>query len=113
MNIPSNVKLKNTDLRHFYKKSLRGWLPDETISKKKHGFGLPFGIWLNEHAPLRELSTQSLEDHKARNIVRPAFIQQTLSQHSNVHAAYYGELVWILMMLELWFQQHAPDFAVH
>jgi Asparagine synthase len=24
---------------------LRGFLPDEIITKKKQGFGLPFGVW--------------------------------------------------------------------
>jgi len=37
------LKLKGTRLRYFFKEALRGFLPDEIITKSKHGFGLPFG----------------------------------------------------------------------
>jgi asparagine synthase (glutamine-hydrolysing) len=28
------------------------------------------------------------------------------------HPGYYGEMVWILMMLEQWFRHHAPDYKL-
>ncbi|MEZ0153096.1 MAG: asparagine synthetase B, partial [Candidatus Reddybacter sp.] len=37
--IPGQWKMKGKNLRHFYKKALHNWLPDETINKKKQGFG--------------------------------------------------------------------------
>ena len=42
-------------------------------------------------------------------IVRPDFIDQLLTTHVADHPAYYGTMVWILMMLEQWFQQHQPQ----
>jgi asparagine synthase (glutamine-hydrolysing) len=37
------LKLKGTKLRYFFKEALRDFLPNEIITKQKHGFGLPFG----------------------------------------------------------------------
>jgi asparagine synthase (glutamine-hydrolysing) len=100
------LKLKGTKLRYFFKEALRGTLlPDEIINKKKHGFGLPFGVWLKEHKPLRDLAADSLSDLKSRNIVRGEFIDNLIGAHFDEHAGYHGTMVWVLMMLEQWFKQ--------
>ncbi|MDP1652013.1 MAG: asparagine synthase-related protein [Rhodocyclaceae bacterium] len=100
------MKLKGTKLRYFFKEALRDFLPNEIITKEKHGFGLPVGAWLQSHPPLRELAGDSLQRLKQRNIVRPEFIDSLFSDHLQSHAGYYGTMIWILMMLELWFEKH-------
>ncbi|PKO45812.1 MAG: asparagine synthase [Betaproteobacteria bacterium HGW-Betaproteobacteria-4] len=55
MRLPVDYKLKGTKLRWFFKEALRGFLPDEVLTKKKQGFGLPFGVWATRHEPLRKL----------------------------------------------------------
>jgi asparagine synthase (glutamine-hydrolysing) len=100
-------KLRGTHLRYFFKKALADFLPAETIAKEKHGFGLPVGAWLRSHGELRALAADNLGTLRGRGIVRGDFIDRLLDEHLAVHAAYYGTMVWVLMMLELWFQQHA------
>ncbi|MDF1530415.1 MAG: asparagine synthase C-terminal domain-containing protein, partial [Sedimenticola sp.] len=104
--IPDNWKIKGRKLRHFYKESLRGWLPDQTISKKKQGFGLPFGVWMRTHKQLQELAYDNLSELKKRDYFNKQFIDQVIKLHREGHASYYGELVWILTVLELWLQSH-------
>jgi asparagine synthase (glutamine-hydrolysing) len=99
-------KLNGTQLRWFFKEALRGFLPDAIINKQKHGFGLPFGVWLQHHKPLQQLAADSLTDLKARKIVRAEFIDQLVGQHLAEHAGYHGTMVWVLMMLEQWYKQH-------
>jgi asparagine synthase (glutamine-hydrolysing) len=98
-------KLNGTQLRYFFKEALRGFLPNEIITKQKHGFGLPFGVWLQDHKPLQQLATDSLTDLKARKIVRADFIDTLVGQHLSEHAGYHGTMVWVLMMMEQWFKQ--------
>ncbi|MBB3117078.1 asparagine synthetase B family protein [Pseudoduganella violacea] len=98
-------KLNGTQLRWFFKEALRGFLPDAIITKQKHGFGLPFGVWLQQHKPLQQLASDSLTDLKKRKIVRGEFIEQLVGQHLSEHAGYHGTMVWVLMMLEQWFRQ--------
>lgn len=116
--IPSHWKLKNSlldrnsGLRHFYKQALSGWLPQETINKRKQGFGLPFGVWMRTHKPLQDLAYDSLNNLKRHHIFRPEFINNAIKLHREGHAAYYGELVWVLMVLELWLSQHQQTSAM-
>jgi asparagine synthase (glutamine-hydrolysing) len=112
MRLPTSYKLRGLTLRWFFKEALRGFLPDEIIAKRKHGFGLPFGVWAVTHAPLNRLATNSLRSLAARGLVRPAFIQDLLTTRLAQHPRYYGEMVWIMMMLEHWLQAHAPHLQV-
>ena len=102
--IPSNLKLKGQKLRWFYKQAFTDFLPEQIINKSKHGFGLPFGIWLKDYQPLKELAYDSINSLKKRAYFKSEFLDHTIEMHQSIHAAYYGELIWILMMLELWFQ---------
>lgn len=102
--IPSKDKLRGSNLRWFYKQASQGFLPRSILEKKKHGFGLPFGIWMQNHQPLQDLALDSLSRIKTRGFIRPQFIDELLRLHRDKHAAYYGELVWVLMMLDLWLE---------
>lgn len=112
MRLPAEYKLKGLKLRWFFKEALRGFLPDEIITKKKQGFGLPFGVWVTQHQGLKRLAVDSLNSFAQRGIVRPEFIKPLLETHLAAHPGYYGEMVWILMMLEQWLRQHAPDYSL-
>ena len=104
--LPPDLKLRGTRLRYFFKEALRGFLPDEIIAKQKHGFGLPAGPWLATYEPLRALSRDALAGLDSRRIFRRGFLDSLLDTQLHEHAGYYGTMVWVLMMLELWFREH-------
>ncbi len=112
LGLPSHYKLKGMKLRWFFKEALRGFLPDEIITKKKHGFGLPFGVWANSHAGLQTLARDSLRGFAERGVMKPEFVRTLLEVHLPAHPGYYGEMVWILMMLEQWLRHHAPHWKL-
>ncbi|MCV2355496.1 asparagine synthase C-terminal domain-containing protein [Paucibacter sp. B2R-40] len=112
LQLPDAYKLKGLKLRWFFKEALRGFLPDEILVKKKQGFGLPFGVWLGKNPSLFELARDSLHTLSERGIVRPDFIKALMTQKLREHPAYYGEKVWILMMLENWLRAHAPAYKI-
>ena len=112
MRLPIDYKLRGVKLRWFFKEALRGFLPDDIINKKKQGFGLPFGPWAVKDAALNKLATDTLYSLAGRGVVQPGFIQSLLSQRLQEHPGYYGEMVWILMMLEQWLQHHAPGYRL-
>ncbi|MDH3592697.1 MAG: asparagine synthase C-terminal domain-containing protein, partial [Planctomycetota bacterium] len=109
--LPLDYKTRGRELRWFFKHALRDFLPQKVLTKSKHGFGLPFGVWLRTHKPLQDLSRDSLAALKGRGIVRPAFIDEIQRMHQTGHAGYYGVMVWTLIMLEQWFRVH-EDQAV-
>jgi asparagine synthase (glutamine-hydrolysing) len=106
LSLPNDFKLKGNQLRWFFKEALRDFLPEEIITKQKHGFGLPFGMWLTRDAQMQAQTMSALDDLKKRNIVRPAFIDELKSKIRGTDAGYYGVLVWVFVMLELWMQAH-------
>ena len=112
LTLPVDHKLKGLKLRWFFKEALRGFLPDEILTKKKQGFGLPFGVWATRNPALKKLAVDSLHSLASRGIVRADFIETLITQRLPEHPGYYGEMVWILMMLEQWFQAKAPQFRL-
>ena len=97
-----DLKLRGTTLRYFFKRALADFLPPAIIAKEKHGFGLPFGVWLTQDRRLRELAGDSLAGIRERGFVRPQFVTRLLDRDVADHPGYYGAMVWILMMLEQW-----------
>jgi asparagine synthase (glutamine-hydrolysing) len=111
LRLPPAYKLRGTRLRYFFKRALRDLLPAEIRRKRKHGFGLPFGVWARDHPGLRALTYDTLVQLRRRGIVRPAYIDRLVRGHTDQHAAYFGGEIWVLMMLEQWLQAHALTSA--
>jgi asparagine synthase (glutamine-hydrolysing) len=95
-------KVHGLRLRHFFKHALRDFLPPETIAKSKHGFGLPFGLWMRSHRRLGELGHESLRAFAQRRWMRKEFIDRLVAAHESDHATYYGVTIWMVVMLEHW-----------
>jgi asparagine synthase (glutamine-hydrolysing) len=106
MKLPESYKVRGMTLRWFFKKALKDLLPEAIIKKKKHGFGLPFGLWALENKPLFDLASESVYGLVDRDIVRADFAKTLMKDLLKEHPGYYGEMVWILMMLEQWIRTH-------
>ncbi|MFK8030986.1 MAG: asparagine synthetase B [Gammaproteobacteria bacterium] len=104
--VPSNVKLKGQELRSYFKNEARSFLPEEIINKSKHGFGLPFGEWLKLDPELSSHVHSNIRNLRDRDVFAPEFVDDLMDKHENQHAAYYGNLVWVMAMLEEWLSQH-------
>lgn len=102
LKVPGGAKVRGRTLRYFIKRALSGFLPQQVIHKPKHGFGLPFGVWMREDRALQRLVDLSMSSLKERRLVRADYIDSLMRRHRDEHAAYYGEFLWVLMMLELW-----------
>lgn len=100
--LPAQMKLRGTTLRWFFKEALRDFLPPEVIAKEKHGFGLPVGAWLTAHRPLLDLADEAISALRPHGIVRPQFADELRQRMLPAHPAYYGTMMWVLMMLGLW-----------
>lgn len=106
MRLPNHYKLNGLKLRWFFKEALRGFLPDETIAKKKKGFGLPFGVWAAKNIELRTMAEDSVRCLVDRKIMRADFVDALFNKHLYEHPSYYGEMIWISVMLAQWLDGH-------
>ena len=104
--LPADYKVRGGRLRWFFKEALRDLLPEKIITKEKHGFGLPFGVWSASHGPLIELCSDSLSALGRRGWIKPAYLDHVLRKQREDHATYYGVMIWVTMMLETWLRAH-------
>jgi asparagine synthase (glutamine-hydrolysing) len=111
LRIPGPMKMENRELRSFYKQAVTGFLPSKIIHKKKHGFGLPFGVWLATSPRLQEIVASSMASLRGRGFMLPAAIDELLRAHRMDHGAYYGNIIWVLTALEAWLKAHEARAA--
>lgn len=104
LQLQPDQKLHRRKLRYFFKQALRGFLPDEILDKQKHGFGMPFGEWLLAQPELARRSTGALEALADRQVIRRSFLDELNTALRGDSPGYYGPMVWVLMMLELWLE---------
>ena len=102
--VPPVLLTKHLRLRHFYKEAVRGFLPDAIIAKKKQGFGLPFRVWMTRPGRLRDFVLDVLDGLKTRGIVQAGFVDGLMAHWSPEAAKEYGQIIWYLIVLELWLQ---------
>jgi asparagine synthase (glutamine-hydrolysing) len=101
--LPVSLKIHGFKLRYFFKHALKGFLPTEILHKRKQGFGLPFGVWMNTYQPLSDLAIESNLALSRRGIIKPEFIYEIQRLHKQ-YPGYYGVMIWVFMMLEQWMQ---------
>lgn len=104
--IPSKWLMDGFELRSFYREGMKDFLAKETLSKSKQGFGLPFGVWMSSHEPLRQFAEANLQGIAQRGILNPNYIDNLIKAQKEGHASYYGVMIWILISLEQWLVAH-------
>ena len=106
--LPARLKVRGLEMRHLFKRAFRQLLPRETLAKRKHGFGVPTSAWLREHRDFRQLARETLLSSRARarGYFRADAIEELLDWHQSDVTSYYGDLLWRILMLELWHLRH-------
>ena len=109
--IPAGLKVKGWSKRYIFKQAFAKFLPEEILTKKKHGFGLPTGDWLRDHPGFRELARSLLLDSRSlqRGYFRRSALEGLLKTHDEEGSGYFGSHIWNFMMLELWHRTHADQ----
>ena len=108
--IPPSLKVKGKQLRYLFKRAMSRLLPSEVIHKTKHGFGLPYSVWLGEFKPLKEFTFDILgsSECRQRGYFRPDLLEWLWVRYESLHKQFYGEVLWVFLMLEMWHKAHAP-----
>lgn len=112
--LPASLKVRGLEKRYLFKKATRNLLPEAILKKKKHGFGLPMGLWLKTDPRIRAMGREVLLDPRTyqRGYFRREFIEQLMAKLEQDNTPYYGDLLWIFFMLELWHRRHVEGAAL-
>jgi asparagine synthase (glutamine-hydrolysing) len=111
--IPVRYKVRGLEKRYLFKKATAGLLPKAILQKKKHGFGLPIGLWLKQHPLWRGLAQDVLLDPRTyqRGYFQRTFIEELFRMMDSDQSTYYGDLLWLFLMAELWHRNHVEGVA--
>ena len=106
--LPAGQKVRGTEKRYLFKRAFATLLPAATLAKVKHGFGLPISDWLRTHGPFRELARDTLLSRRSqeRGYFATGVIEELFRLHQDDRTPFYGDLLWMLLMLELWHRHH-------
>ena len=106
--LPASYKVRGREKRVVFKQAFRALLPRETLAKAKHGFGLPTSEWLKGHRGFRELGRDLLLSSRSRQRGYFALgaVEELFRRHEVDQTPFYGDVLWSLLMLELWHQRH-------
>jgi asparagine synthase (glutamine-hydrolysing) len=96
--IPADVKFRDGEMKHVFKRSLRSIVPDQILDRTdKMGFPVPLTEWLNDGA--REFVTDVLSTRQARerDLIDNRKVLDGLEREQR-----FGRKLWGLLSLELW-----------
>jgi asparagine synthase (glutamine-hydrolysing) len=107
--IPADLKVKGSQKRYLFKRAFRELLPAEIIRKKKQGFGIPIAVWMKTDPTMRELANDVMLAQRTyqRGYIRRAFIEDLMRRYSTDTTAFYGDILWTFLALELWLREFA------
>lgn len=112
--IPAKLKVSGTHLRYIFKKAMSGFLPQEILVKKKHGFGLPYSAWLGESKALHDFTFDILgsKQSRERGFFEKDLLDRLWTGYKSDASGYFGDIIWIFLVLEYWLSLNSSQVGV-
>ena len=99
--IPGEYSINGKSGKQILKNAYSDLVPHEILNRKKAGFTVPVGEWIN--GPLCELTRDLIlaSDSEVLKIIRPDFIKTMIEEHGSRRHSHAVRL-WNLICLETW-----------
>jgi asparagine synthase (glutamine-hydrolysing) len=105
------MKLVGLDDKRFLRTALADKLPANVLRKPKHKFWVPVGLWLREDpCAYSYAQDRLLSSGLSIGLFGQDIVERLLTEHWRRHAD-HGRILWALLILELWYQEHASSWA--
>ncbi|UOD32361.1 amidotransferase 1, exosortase A system-associated [Massilia violaceinigra] len=97
--LPPEMKLRGSEGKYIFKKSLEQYLPHDILYRKKMGFAVPLAGWFR--GPLRQRVRDSLlgDTLKETGIFNIDYLNEMVEQHESGRRDYSAP-IWTLLMFE-------------
>jgi len=104
--LPIRYKMKHFQTKLILKRCARSYLPDEVITRKKSGFGVPLSKWLRESEGLGKLANLLYNDSTLPYYLEKKRLSEVISEHKKgLHD--HSELLWTVINFQMWRQVFA------
>ena len=106
--LPVSLKIKDGSSKYILKQMLKPHVPPSILTKSKQGFAVPIGSWFQSdlYPYTRDILLDPRSQH--RGLFKPGVVEKVLEFHSQGRRD-YGEWIYMLLMLELWFQTFVDE----
>lgn len=103
--LPTMYKLRRLTTKYLLKKAARGLLPEEIITRRKKGFGIPLSKWLM--TDLRQLLLDYLAEDRIRKegLFNPNYVRALIDEHLSYKKDNRKRL-WTLLVFEMWREKY-------
>jgi len=107
--MPSSVKVRSFVTKAVLKRALKGRLPDQILTRRKQGFGVPIAQWFR--GPLRPLLEATLAPARLRRVglLDPDGVSRAGGPSTVTARRITAKALWSLLTLELWREAYLPD----
>jgi len=96
--IPADIKFKDGDMKHIFKKVVKRYLPTEVLERKdKMGFPTPINDWFQNDAKDFVMDILSSQNAITRDIINNKEVIKNIEKEGS-----YSRKVWGFLSLELW-----------
>ena len=101
LSISPKLKTQGGELKHIFKKAVRGLIPDQVIDRKKQGFAVPIDDWVNDK--LGTTAEKTLTDFcDATDFFDPKGVERILASGN-------ARQIWYLLNFALWWNEFIRD----
>lgn len=102
--IPTRLKLKGLTGKYIFKKAMAGLIPDQIISRRKHGFNVPADYWLRHSlkAVLEQLLHESKHDYYNQEYISNLLTRFHKSRGSYNMNFLNAQKLWSILVFEIW-----------
>jgi len=102
--LPTNLKLHGFTTKYVLKKLMEPRLPKGIASRKKKGFGVPIGAWLQ--GPLKLLTTELFSNEllNRQGLFDSGYVHQLLDNHFSGRKDNRKQ-IWTLLVFQMWWSR--------
>ena len=105
-----DLKVRGDARKVLLKQLAERYLPHDLVHRPKQGFMMPLDRWLARELAPDIAAALGPAGLRRRGIVRPEAIDRLIAEHGAGRNR--AMRLWVLLILERWFQRYLPDFAL-
>jgi asparagine synthase (glutamine-hydrolysing) len=99
--LPERLKLRGRTTKYVLREAMRGFLPDEILTRRKMGFPVPIGSWFrNSHRAIVDEFVLG-ERAASRGLFDAPYVRAIVDEHAS-GLRDHSERLWALANVEIW-----------
>jgi asparagine synthase (glutamine-hydrolysing) len=106
--LPSDLKLRGLTTKYILRRALKGLVPEKVLTRRKKGFGVPVGRWLQEDLRGFAQEVLSREILEKQGLLNGEFVQRLLMEHLRGHKD-HRKILWTLLVFQIWYRHYIEE----